>query len=296
MKSAVQPDLGPQPGRRWVRGVYVATAVSLLSLVALPFSDPRAALLLWLAVLCLLPYLLVLERLRAGDRRRGLALAMVSAPGALLCVLLGVPRAAPSPSEPRWLATAFLAFALAQGLLLVAAIGTYRSMGRQERGRVWVGFPLPTLYFALVAVFFLALDSHRRQHSNTASALATLRTLREALHSYKEQCGGFPEALDRAAPSVSAEEPDCTVAVGGRIHTLLQIARSGQSHGYAFDYRPRHRAFSNDNRPLLYEGYEVRADPVTRGETGFASFWLSEDGRIHENWSAPAGPSDHTRD
>ncbi len=314
MESAPKPTLASGPNRRWLGGVYLSTAASISSLVALPFSDLGEPLLMLLAVFCLGPYLLILKRLLTADWTKGLALAMVSAPGAFLLVALVIPIVAPYPRDPQRLNISLLSLVLAQGLLLATAIKTYLSLGRGDRGRLLVSILLPPVYFTLVASFFWANASHfhKRQRMNAVDAVQTLGTLREALHIYKKECGGFPETLRRLAPPPSAEEPDCDhldalrLAVegkylpngflAGQVDTLLRIIASGDSRGYHFVYWPNERASSSDTKQLLYESYEIRADPVTRSKTGFASYWLSQEGTIHENWWAPAGPSDPIHD
>ena len=68
--------------------------------------------------------------------------------------------------------------------------------------------------------------------------------------------------------------------------------RDVQSHdrGYFYDYVPSHEpAVSNSS---LSAHYEIRANPVVRGKTGFKSFYVSDTGTIRWSSERRAEPND----
>jgi hypothetical protein len=303
MVELIAPRSVPGPRSVWLAGVTIATAASVLALGALPFADMDSVPLRLLAVACLAPYLLVLKRLVARAWTKALGLAMVSSIGVLVVLFLALPVVLPGEA-PRWLGPSLLSFLLAQLLLFSTSLASYRSLTPAKReGLAW-RFPLPAFYCFLVALFFQANkhDFHRQQRSNGVEAIQTLRMLHAALALYEKECGGFPDTLEVLASPPPEVAPDCNrhdsvrrAATVGHDHDLEPVLAPGTRMGYRFVYRPA-TVDSETTAPRSYRGYEVNADPVARGETGFASFWMSQDGRIHENFRAPAGPSDPVRE
>lgn len=163
---------------------------------------------------------------------------------------------------------------------------------------------LAALLLSLVALGSSSgcFDLARRQRVNQVYAIVALRGSSRALVTYREACGGFPESLVALQAWLSGEEAGCTVTAddptsGVRwIHpdtmvVLQRLTRWNELHGYRFVYEALDPMAAPDGR-RLYERYRMTADPLERGETGFASFWVGPEAKIHQNWDGPAGPSD----
>jgi hypothetical protein len=149
---------------------------------------------------------------------------------------------------------------------------------------------------------------NRRLQGNSSMTLLMLDNLFYALAKYAQVCGGYPatlEALERPAAGSAAncehlgtfvdatraagvyEEGDKLGMFEYAVGNLARLREKGIYREHRVRYVPRHP------RPNgRYGGYSVSADPVERGVTGKASFWVSELGEVHRNWEGSAGPND----
>ena len=134
------------------------------------------------------------------------------------------------------------------------------------------------------------IDRDQRQRRNQVSAYLAVKGLSSALEAFKLKHGGYPqqlEALHETFVDVSiATRPD-----EGRDFAELHWRRvEGQDTAYRFNYVPsRELAASNSS---LSAHYELRANPVERGKTGFESFYVSDAGTIRWSSKRSAGPND----
>lgn len=132
------------------------------------------------------------------------------------------------------------------------------------------------------------------------------------MESYRKRCGGFPETLLQLTGPPSGADADCQrlgnlgAAAGEALglgpglaeperERLEVIATSGKDFAFQYAYNPRELLSTQVLRgQRLYLRYEVRADPIERGTTGFYSFWMTEAGTYHYRYSDkhPAGPDD----
>jgi hypothetical protein len=149
---------------------------------------------------------------------------------------------------------------------------------------------------------------NRRLQGNSTMTLLMLDNLFYALAMYEKVCGGYPatlESLERPATGTPAncehlgtfvdatraagvfEEGDKLGMFEKVVGDLARLRERGIYREHRFQYLPR------DPRPNgRYGGYSLSADPVERGVTGRASFWVSEVGEVHRNWEGSAGQSD----
>jgi hypothetical protein len=153
-----------------------------------------------------------------------------------------------------------------------------------------------------------ARDVYRRQASNAVMTVSMLERLFDALAGYAEACGGYPaslaalEAPARGAPrscerlgafadAVRAEgrykEGDPLGMFDFDVSRLSGLLATGVYHEYRFHYVPWEPQATG-----CFRRYTLSADPVERGETGFASFRLSEGGEVRQNRDAAATEGD----
>lgn len=104
---------------------------------------------------------------------------------------------------------------------------------------------------------------------NEAAAIANLRTLQEAVDSYRRAYGKLPDSLVELGPAPQNQiSPDQASLVD------KQLA-SGQAGGYEFRYRIVGQQGNADG------AFEIAAEPQIYGKTGRRSFLLDADGKIH---------------
>jgi hypothetical protein len=103
-----------------------------------------------------------------------------------------------------------------------------------------------------------------------ASAIAALRTLAEAVQTYRRAFGMLPESLAQLGPAPKDQiSPEQASLVNGRL-------AAGSEGGYRFRYRIV---------PTAQEGgeaaFELAAMPEDYGKTGRRSFFLDASGKLH---------------
>ena len=100
------------------------------------------------------------------------------------------------------------------------------------------------------------------------AAIANLRGIADAVHTYKNAWGKLPESLDQLGPAPKDEiSPQQASLVNEHL-------ASGSSAGYKFRYRVVGAAESE-------QSFEVSAQPEAYGKTGKRSFLLDAAGKIH---------------
>jgi type II secretory pathway pseudopilin PulG len=121
---------------------------------------------------------------------------------------------------------------------------------------------------ALIAAIAIPNLLRARHNANEAAAIGNMKTLVNALESFRANTGAYPPGND-LTPLSSANPPyvDATLTRGTR-------------QGYNFRYNGR-----DNNR------YELRADPVNAGVTGTRHFFVDESGVIRVSQSGSASAS-----
>lgn len=134
------------------------------------------------------------------------------------------------------------------------------------------------------------IDRDQRQLRNQVSAYMDVQGLSAALTVFKRKHGGYPRQLE------VLHETFLDVWVASRPDEGRDFAeihwRTVQSRdlGYFYDYVPSHELAASNSS--LSAHYEIRADPVVRGKTGFKSFYVSDTGTIRWSSERSAGPND----
>jgi hypothetical protein len=115
------------------------------------------------------------------------------------------------------------------------------------------------------------------------TALGTLRSLSDAVKSYRRAFGKLPESLAQLGPAPKDEiSPE-------QASLLNQRLADGSADGYHFRYRIAPARAQED-----VEGFELAAAPDEYGKTGRRSFLLDSDGKVHaaDKHGAVALPDD----
>jgi hypothetical protein len=118
--------------------------------------------------------------------------------------------------------------------------------------------------------------------ANERAAVVDLVFIEQAIKSYHESFGRWPEALEQLGPAPPNEvSPE-------RAQILSARLASGTTDGYRF----RYRIVTGTNGEI--EGFELGAVPETYGTTGRRSFFLDVKGQLHaaDKDGAPATGDD----
>jgi hypothetical protein len=118
--------------------------------------------------------------------------------------------------------------------------------------------------------------------ANERTAVADLVFIEQAIKSYHESFGRWPDSLEQLGPAPPNEvSPE-------RAQLLSERLASGATDGYRF----RYRVVTGTNGQI--EGFELGAVPETYGKTGRRSFFLDAQGKLHaaDKEGAPATDDD----
>lgn len=149
-------------------------------------------------------------------------------------------------------------------------------------------------FILIIAAIAIPNLIRARVAANEASAQASLRVIDTAAAIYSsEYSNGYP-------PSLAAMDGDGTSAAScDHAHLIDAVLASGHKSGYAFTYTPMPEA-ENQQRPVSEkaaangctvagaDSFTITADPVTRGTTGFRSFFVDQTGVIRAEQNGPA--------
>lgn len=147
------------------------------------------------------------------------------------------------------------------------------------------GFTLIELLIVIAIIMVIAAIAipnllRSRIAANQASAVSSLRTLTTAEVTYATTYNvGYSQTLSYLGPgAVAGATPDATAA--DIVDSML--AGSGdtsEKSGYLFTYSPGPASAGK------VVSYTLHADPITRGITGYNSYFVDESGVIRENTS-----------
>jgi type IV pilus assembly protein PilA len=163
------------------------------------------------------------------------------------------------------------------------------AIGGLVLGYAGVSF-IPVLIIAAIAIPNLL---RAKMAANESSAVGSLRAIETAAYSYQATySNGYPPRLEDL-DGMRGSGASCDHA-----HLIISMLASGQMSGYIFSYVP---TTTNGEQPALSPeaqrlgctapgaaGFEVHADPMTRGTTGQRSFYTDQTGVIRYNMEAPA--------
>jgi type IV pilus assembly protein PilA len=131
---------------------------------------------------------------------------------------------------------------------------------------------IPVMIIAAIAIPNLL---RARCAANEASAVVSLRQINQAAQLYNDKFGHFPATLANLGPG--AHGGPATEESAGLLDPLLA---HGQKSGYIFTFTAESTL---GGRSL--DAYEVGADPITTGTTGFRHFFTDQTGliRVEQN-------------
>lgn len=301
------PDIqqSPRPrGSIWI--VRVVALVFLLGLsvdflaTAAFYMRPcvESPLLKLPMMLPAIPYLMILVKLRARTRKKGLALAACWGGAVALGLVPLFVDAVTRGSIPPEYRAVFLVVCMLHALLFAAAVNAFRRLPREAADRSTFLLAFCGTPFLLLLAFMGMVDRQRPPHTraylNEFSAIGSLRKIRTASESYASYFGnGYPASLKELGPS-SDHKPSCLNA--GLISEWLA---KGKTVSYAFDYRPGPTVGSPPpGCPPGVQTYSVSARPREFERSGCRSFFLDESGVIHytyENRAATAADPELAR-
>ena len=150
------------------------------------------------------------------------------------------------------------------------ALTSYRDM-EPSRNRTLKGFSLVELLVVIAIILIIitaAIPVMARVRMNSAETIVIreVQTIAQAQTQYQSQFGRYASTLAELGPTHGAAD---TPAAAGLIPGKLA---SGEKDGYLF-------ALTSTSG-----GYVVNAVPKTFGTTGRRTFYLDQNGVVHENW------------
>jgi len=214
-----------------VRGAAIGTML-LICVPFPPWQWPEFPAALFLILPLLVPFLVILWRLRKTPRKDGLALAMGTGVILFVGAGLGLLIVLNDGGDLHWSALAFLAvFDAVQAILAGGAIGAYRLLGyaKGDWKLLTRGVVDPLVYFGVIAFIFAAsgpLLYERRMRREPVEAVAWMRRLHECATAYaaSHPAQGFPAHLDLLGPrGAKCIEP---------------LPPANERSGYVFTYVP----------------------------------------------------------
>ena len=141
--------------------------------------------------------------------------------------------------------------------------------GMQRRGR---GFSLVELLvvIAVIAVLLaVCIPNIQRVRLNSVETMAVreMQTIVQAQTQYLSQFGKYAATLSELGPPVRGGAEGAQAA-----HLIPASLASGEKNGYLFRLEQRR------------DGYVLTAVPRSFGATGRRTFYLDQDGVVHQNW------------
>ena len=148
------------------------------------------------------------------------------------------------------------------------------------------GFSLIELLIVVTIIMIIAAIAipnliRNKIQANETAAVASLRTLNEAVLLYSNTYGGFPHQLSDLGPISGGAAPSSAAA-----DIIDSVLASGVKSGYKFGYTA---AASDPSGNVL--NYSVTATPVTPGTTGQRAFYTDQSGTIRASLNGAADSS-----
>lgn len=146
------------------------------------------------------------------------------------------------------------------------------------------GFSLIELLIVVTIILIIAAIAipnlvRNKIQANETAAVASLRTLNEAVLLYSNTYGGFPHQLSDLGPVSGGATPTSSAA-----DIIDSVLASGAKSGYKFAYTP---AAADPSGNVI--NYSVTATPMSPGTTGQRSFYTDQSGTIRVS---PTGTAD----
>jgi len=145
------------------------------------------------------------------------------------------------------------------------------------------------LLFSIAQISSIDWDIGQRRRQKTAFLLT--RHLSAALKLFNRQKGGYPHHIqslhDFFVDSATASDGNHSREFAEL--SWHHVVDEDHGFGYVYDYEPSQGLASNDH---LFMHYELHSDPVERGNSGFKSFYVSDNGSIRWNDQRIATASD----
>jgi type IV pilus assembly protein PilA len=142
---------------------------------------------------------------------------------------------------------------------------------RSANGRSRAGFTLVELLVSIAIILIILtiavpMVQYAKLNADETAVIREVQTIHQAQMQYQSQFGKYAIKLSELGP------PD-QGASGPQAASLIprSLAR-GEKNGYVFSMTP------------AASGYTVTAVPKTFGRTGRRTFYIDQDGIVHQNW------------
>ncbi len=157
--------------------------------------------------------------------------------------------------------------------------GRLKGSGMGLAGLIMGYFGIALIPFLIIAAIAIPNLLRARISANSASSVASLRTINTAAVTYSSTYDrGFPASLAALGPPANGRSPDANAA--GLIDEILA---SGKKSGYAFTY-----TVTSTGPKGGIVGYAVHADPVVPGSTGTKHYFTDQSAVIRAESDKPA--------
>jgi hypothetical protein len=140
-------------------------------------------------------------------------------------------------------------------------------------------------------VYGVRLLKEKRAQRNEAQAVETLRTIKQALATFRDRYDGYPDRLERLR---GGEDGEPATAPPERARLLdTQMAKNQfEQNGYRFRYRRGAPVDRWAATMQLVASYQLTASPIEPGGTGNKFYFTDSTGAIHVREGKEAGPDD----
>jgi prepilin-type N-terminal cleavage/methylation domain-containing protein len=146
---------------------------------------------------------------------------------------------------------------------------------RNSRGFSLVELLVVIAIIAVILSVAVPLINKARLNGVETMVAKEMQTIATAQTQYQSQFGKYAASLAELGPPVrgGAEGPQAA-------HLIQASLASGEKDGYLFVVA------------LTSSGYTVNATPKVFGTTGRRTFYLDQDGIVHQNWGEDAATAD----
>ena len=189
---------------------------------------------------------------------------------------------------------------------------------KSKVARIVIAFFITIIVVLVIAAINIPnLDVHRNQIANEIVAMYTIKDIQLLLEQYKTHCGGYPESLQSLNGSLTLEKTNCIQS--NLLEIMLpdnpQDEYDSNKHfrevyqtdlfdpkgthyfcGYMFRYSAKSPLIKEAKLKRLYGQFEIIAVPSIPERTGFDSFYISEEGKIHHSRNTNVGQTDEVRE
>lgn len=135
----------------------------------------------------------------------------------------------------------------------------------------------------------------RRLAEREAEVVRTLRTIGDALTTYQQRFGGYPDSLARLAGKEAGQVPNFRSYLPPERARLLESALARdqfEQDGYVITYSPTGAGQTWAATVPLVGGYVLEARPTGQATSRMAFYYADQTRAVRIRRGAPAGPED----